>query len=89
MNSNYLEHFKQIQNILKNRQEPVNVFQLSKKLSLSIPDCRVVLNLFSTQGNILNDYIVIFSAEIIEDDKIKTIILPSFSNTCNWVKNAF
>jgi hypothetical protein len=40
----------------------------------------VVLNLFSTQGNILNDYIVIFSAEIIEDDKIKTIILPSFSN---------
>jgi len=79
MNSNYLEHFKQIQNILKNKQEPVNIIQLSKKLSLSIPESRVVLNLFSTQGNIFNDYIVIFSAEIIEEDKIKTIILPSFS----------
>jgi hypothetical protein len=79
MDSKLLEHFNQITNILKNRQEPVNIFQISKKFNLSIPQSRLLLNHFSTQGNILNDYIIIFSAEILQENKIKTILFPSYS----------
>jgi len=83
MDFQIIEHFKQISTLLKSRQEPVTIFQISKILHLSVSDSQYILNCFISQGNNLKEYIVIFSAEILEENKIKTVFIPSYSPKLN------
>lgn len=80
-----LEHFKQIQNTLKNREEPVDIYKFAQKSNISIKQSKLLLNSFIEQTNALNDYIVIFSAQIITENKIKNIYFPSFSEKSEGV----
>ena len=80
MDPRLLEHFREITNILKNREEPVDVFLISEKFKISIKQAKLLLNNFISQKNLLSEYNVIFSAEIISENKLKTVLVPSFSH---------
>jgi hypothetical protein len=79
MDPRLLEHFNEITNILKNREEPVDIFLISEKFKISIKQAKLLLNNFISQKNLLAEYNVIFSAEILEENKLKTVLVPSFS----------
>lgn len=79
MDPRLLEHFREITNILKNREEPVDVFLISEKFKISIKQAKLLLNNFISQKNLLAEYNLIFSAEIISENKLKTVLVPSFS----------
>jgi hypothetical protein len=80
MDPRLLEHFKEIHNILNNREEPIDIFSISNLFKITVNQAKILLNTFISQGNLLTDFITIFSAEIIFEDKIKTVLVPSYSN---------
>jgi hypothetical protein len=79
MNTRLIENFKEITNLLNNRSEPVDVFLISEKLNMSVQQAKSLLNCFIAQNELLKEYNVIFSADILEGHKVKTLLIPSFS----------
>ena len=80
---NILEKFNQINNILNNSDENkiITSFYLSKIFNLSNLECTYILNEYIMKSNNLNNIIIIFSAEILnENGNLNKILIPSYSN---------
>ena len=70
---NFLEYYKDISNTLTNLEKPVNVFDFAKDKRLSVEESQYILNSFIIQKNTIDNFIIIFRAEILEFDQINKI----------------
>ncbi len=80
---NILDKFNQINNILNNSEENkiITSFYLSKVFNLSNLECTYILNEYILKSNNINNILIIFSAEILnEQGNLTKILVPSYSN---------
>jgi hypothetical protein len=80
MDPELIEYFNEIDSMLSTKEEPVDIFLVSDKFNITIQQSKYLLNNFITQEELLKQYNVIFSADILEGEKVKTLIIPSFSH---------
>ncbi len=74
----YLEQFKQIDNTLKNREEPITIFTIERDFEeFTIDKARELLSAYVSQDCVLNSLDILFTAEIIEFNRIKTLFIES------------
>lgn len=66
--SNPLQNFERISNILDNLEMPVNIYDYASEFNHSVEDAQIILNNFIAQLKDINKYIIIFRAEILEID---------------------
>ena len=87
---NILDKFNQINNILENSDENkiITSFYLSKIFNLSNLECTYILNEYIMKSNNINNIIIIFSAEIINEcGNLTKILIPSYSNELENIIN--
>ena len=80
--------FKIINSIILDKNECVTLPKLTEKLKISMERCNDILLRFVLEYNNglnLNNLIILFSADVEKDNKLETILIPSYSESLDFV----
>ena len=87
---NLLQSFKEITNTLNNLENPVNIYDYAHEKNITINQSRYILNSYISKINDINNYFIIFRAEILEFDNLfsrQKIILKFLPSTSQELEN--
>jgi hypothetical protein len=90
MPSDFLENFIDIKQKLTLANTCINIYDYAFEKNISIKSSQIILNEYieSCKNSDLEDFIIIFRAEIYEDNKILMKYFPSYSVELNNILNA-
>jgi len=80
--------YKIINSIILDKNECVTLPKLTEKLKISMEKCNDILLRFVLEYNNglnLNNLIILFSADVEKDNKLETILIPSYSESLDFV----
>jgi hypothetical protein len=87
MENDLLNLFSEINMLLKHIEKPLTIHQISKKFNLSLIETRSLLDKFIEQGDTLQKYLFIFSADLKTASGLETLLIPSYSEQLDKVLN--
>jgi hypothetical protein len=87
MENDLLNIFSEIQAILKFIEKPLTARQISKKFNLSALETRELLDRFIQQGDTLQQYLFVFTADVKTNKGLESMLIPSYSEQLEDVIN--